>query len=130
MKKCSNMDHIEINAILYCSECKIYMCNKCEKSHSDLYKNTHQNKIIKDINTDDMFSGICIEKNHINELIYFYRNHNKLCCAECITKIKAKNNGQHKDCDVCLIEEIENEKKSKLKENIKCLEDLVFISEF
>ena len=125
MKKCSNIKHKEIDAILFYSLCKIYMCNKCEKLHLELYENTHQNKIIKDIKElDENFSGICNEDNHINELIYFCRDHNKLCCVECISKIKTKNNGQHKDCNVCLIEDIENEKKSKLKENIKCLEDL------
>ena len=49
MKKCSNIKHKEIAAILFCSLCKIYMCNKCEIFHSELYENTHQNKIIKDI---------------------------------------------------------------------------------
>ena len=34
---------------------------------------------------------------------------------------KVKDN---KDCDVCYIEKIKEEKKNKLKENIKCLEDL------
>ena len=117
-------EHKEIDAISFCIECKIYMCNKCEKLHSDLFKKRHQNIIIKDKNMEDIFSGICAEENHIDELIYFCKTHNKLCCAKCIAKIKAKKNGQHNDCDVCLIEEIENEKKNKLKENIKCLEDL------
>ena len=124
MKKCSSEKHKEVDAILYCSECKIYICNKCDKFHSELFGNIHQNKIIKDINVDEIFTGICDEDNHINELLYFCRTHNKLCCVECIAKIKSKNNGQHKDCDVCTIEDIEKEKKSKLKENIKCLEDL------
>ena len=124
MKKCSNKEHKEIDAIIYCCECRIYLCNKCEKHHSDLFLDSHQQKIIKDINVDEMFSGICDEEKHSDELIYYCKNHNKLCCAECITKIKGKNNGQHKDCDVCLIEEIEKEKKDKLKENIKRLEDL------
>ena len=44
-----------------------------------------------------------------------------LCC---ITKIKEKGYGQHFDCDICLIENIKEEKKNKLKENIKILEDL------
>ena len=102
-----------------------YICvTNVKKSHSDLYNNIHENKIIKDINDEEFFSGICNEANHTKELIYFCINHNKLCCAECITKIKTKLNGQHKDCDVCLIEDIEKEKKSKLKENIKILEDL------
>ena len=124
MKKCSNNTHKENDAISFCCACKLYLCNKCEKSHTELFNNIHQNKIIKDINIEEMFTGCCEEENHTTELIYFCRDHNKLCCGECITKIKAKNNGQHKDCDVCLIEDIENEKKSKLEENIKILEDL------
>ena len=124
MKKCFNLEHQEINAIVFCCECKIYMCNKCEKSHSDLYENRHENKIIKDINTENIFTGICNEKNNINELKYFCKDHNKLCCVECLDKINKKDNGQHRDCNVCLIEDIEEEKKSKLKENIKILEDL------
>ena len=35
-----------------------------------------------------------------------------------------KGVGQHKDCEVCIIEKIKEEKKNKLKENIKNLEDL------
>ena len=57
-------------------------------------------------------------------LIYFCKNHNKLCCAFCITKIKDDENGQHKECDVCSIKDIEKEKKNKLKENIENLEKL------
>ena len=113
MKKCSKSGHQETNAILFCCECKIYMCNKCEKGHSELFKKKHENKIIKDINTEEMFTGICNEGNHINVLKYFCRDHNKLCCVECVDKINTKNNGQHKDYNVCLIEDIEKEKKSK-----------------
>ena len=123
-KKCSMIDHKEIDAISFCYECKIYMCNKCEKPHSDLFKNQHQIIIIKDKNIDEFFSGICMEENHSDELIYYCKNHNKLCCAGCITKIQGKKNGQHKDCEICFIEDIENEKKNKLEENIKCLEEL------
>ena len=47
-----------------------------------------------------------------------------MCCAECITKIKDEGFGQHQNCDVCLIKDIKDIKKNKLKENIKCLEDL------
>ena len=39
-------------------------------------------------------------------------------------KLKEKGCGNHKDCDVCIIENIEDEKKDKLIENIKYLEDL------
>ena len=54
---------------------------------------------------------------------YYYKNHNKLCCVACLSKIKDNVNGQHADCKVCSIKDIENEKKSNLKENIKFLED-------
>ena len=60
----------------------------------------------------------------MDKLKFFWKNHNKLCCAACITKIKGKEFGQHTDCDICIIEDIEVEKKNKLKENIKNLEDL------
>ena len=45
-------------------------------------------------------------------------------CAACLTKINTNGYGQHKDCDVCMIEDIKEEKKNKLKDNIKYLEDL------
>ena len=122
-KKCSLIEHKEIEAILFCKECiNIYMCNKCEKFHSHLFKNHCQIKLDKDIN--EIFTGFCSEKSHSTELKFFCKTHNKLCCAECIIKIKTKENGQHKDCDVCTIEDIENEKKNKLEENIKSLENL------
>ena len=47
-----------------------------------------------------------------------------LCCGLCIAKLKGKENGQHSDCYICFIEDIENEKRTKLKDNIKCLEDI------
>ena len=60
----------------------------------------------------------------IGKLVFFCKNHNQLCCAACIAKLNEKGVGQHKDCDICIIEKIKEEKKNKLKENIKCLEDL------
>jgi len=113
--RCSMEEHKEINAITFCHGCKIYMCNKCEKYHSELFKNSHQTENIKDKNISAIFTGQCKENNHSAELIYFCKNHNKLCCAFCITKIKDDENGQHKECDVCSIKDIEKEKKNKLK---------------
>ena len=55
---------------------------------------------------------------------FFCKNHNQLCCSSCIIKIKREGDGQHAGCTVCNIEDIENEKKLKLKDNIKSLEDL------
>ena len=70
-----------------------------------------------------LFTGLCKELNHKNKLEYYCKNHNKLCCANCLTKIKGNGNGQHSDCNACYIKEIEEEKKSKLKENIEYLEE-------
>ena len=52
------------------------------------------------------------------------KKHNKLCCVKCIAKIKDDENGQHSDCEICFIKDIENDKRNKLKENIKCLEEV------
>ena len=123
VKKCSLIDHKEIDSIIFCYECKIYMCKECEKYHSKIFKNHHQFKSEnKDIS--EIFIGLCKEENHQDILKYFCKTHNELCCAKCITKIKTKEIGQHKDCEICLIEDIEKDKKDKLKENIKNLEDL------
>ena len=120
-KKCSFEEHKEIEANTICPECKIYMCNKCENHHSSLFKNHHPYHLNKE---DEIFTGFCKEKNHTMKLEYFCKDHNQLCCAACIAKINEKGDGQHKDCDVCGLEKIKDEKKNKLKENIKCLEDL------
>ena len=122
-QKCSSKIHKEINGIYYCPECKIYMCNKCENHHSELFQNDHhQFKLDKDIK--QIFTGFCQEENHLEKLEYFCKTHNQLCCASCIAKIKKKGKSQHIDCDVCLIEDIKLEKKNKLDENIKNLEEL------
>ena len=122
-KKCSLKEHLEIEAINFCKECKIYMCNKCEKLHSGLFQNHYIYNIDKNIN--EIFTGFCQEKNHNDELEFFCKTHNQLCCAKCIIKIKREGKGQHINCDVCNIEEIKEEKKNKLNENIKLLNELL-----
>ena len=119
--KCFSEEHKEIDAIYFCPECRIYMCNKCEKYHSPFFKNHHPYNLNKE---DEIFTGFCKEKNHPIKLEYFCKDHNQLCCGLCIAKLKEKGEGQHKDCNICYIENITEEKKIKLKENIKCLEDL------
>ena len=119
-KKCSLEEHKEIDAIIYCPECRIYMCNKCEKAHSSFIRNHHQYNLNKG---EEIFNGYCPEKNHL-ELKYFCKTHNQLCCAACLCKINKEGDGQHKDCDVCSISDIKEEKKNNLEYNIKCLEDL------
>ena len=78
--------------------------------------------IDKDI--EEIFTGFCKEENHIEKLEYLCKTHNKLCCVACLCKIKDEIYGQHKDCDVCKIKDIKDEKKNKLGENIKFLEEL------
>ena len=73
----------------------------------------------KDIN--EIFIGLWKEQKHNNELEFFCKTHNELCCATCLCKIKKGDNGNHKDCEDCIIEDIKGEKLSKLKENIKNL---------
>ena len=121
-KKCSFKNHKEINAINYCQECKINLCNNCTNYHKGLFEN-HTLLNINDVNRGG-FDGLCNVKNHFQKLEYFCKTHNQLCCAACIAKIKNDENGQHTDCNVCVIQEIKQEKESKLKENIKILEDL------
>ena len=121
-KKCSSLDHKELNAISFCVHYKIYMCNKCEKMHSDLFKNHTTYNL--NINSNEIFTGLCQEKNHNYELEFFCKSHNILCCSSCITKIKDDFHGQHTDCDICLIKDIKEEKKNKLNSNIKYLEEL------
>ena len=120
--KCSFTGHEEIDAIVYCLHCKINMCNKCETFHSKLCKNHLTTKI--ENNIEEIFTGFCKEKNHYNELDYFCKNHNELCCAACLCKINNKGFGKHKDCKVVNLEEIKDEKMDKLKDNINLLEEL------
>ena len=121
-KKCSLKKHDQNEAIFFCPECKIYMCNKCENHHSELFPNHNKYKL--DNNVNEIFTGFCKEKNHSNPLLFLCKSHNQLCCGACLSKIKQKGNGQHSDCDVCLIEDIKEEKKNKLKVNIENLERL------
>ena len=84
--------------------------------------NQLKNDKIKDLS--ETFTGFCSEKNHPCELNFFCKNHNKLICPICISKIKNNEIGQHTDCNVCSIEDIEDEKRNKLKDNINLLKEL------
>ena len=120
-RKCFTEEHKEIDAISFCPECRIYMCNKCANYHLPFFKNHHPYKITEE---NEIFTGFCKEKNHPNKLEYFCKDHNQLCCVACLCKISSKGYGAHKDCNISELLKIKDEKKNKLKENIKCLEDL------
>ena len=122
-KKCSLKEHADINANIYCKKCEIYMCNKCEVHHSKLFEN-HQNFILNN-DFDELCNEFCEEEEHnYSKLKYYCKTHNKLCCSECIVNIKGKGYGLHANCDIYLIEDIIEEKKKGIKENIKILEDI------
>ncbi len=114
-KKCSSQKHSETDAISYCQQCKIYLCNKCQNLHSELFEKHISFNLDKDLNY--IYLDICKQDNHYDKIEFFCRTHNILCCPACISKIKKEGYGQHTDCDVCLIKDIENEKKNKLKDN-------------
>ena len=120
-KKCFNKEHKE-SPICYCQDCKYYMCKKCQVLHSKLFIEHTEYTIEK--NNEEIFTGFCNEKDHLDKLDYYCKNHNKLCCSGCIAKIKSKGKGQHFDCDVCLIEDIKEERNNLLKNNLKNLEEL------
>ena len=121
--KCSLKKHTEIDAISYCHECKLYLCNKCQNHHEEIHENHNLIDLKKDLN--EIFIDTCKQSNHNNYKVEFFcETHNTLCCAACLSKIKNEIYGQHFDCKVYSLKEIKDDKKSKLKENIKFLEDL------
>ena len=118
-KKCSLKKHAEVDAIIFCQDCKTYFCNKCHNYHSEIFEN-HKTANLKD--EKEIFINAC--QNHAYKLDIYCKKHNTLCCSAYVSKIKKGGYGQHFDCDVCLIKEIEAEKRNKLKENINQLEGL------
>ena len=98
------------------------MCDKCLKYHEGFFENHPINNLEE--SADQNFIGYCQEQEHNMKLEYFCKTHNQLCCGLCLSKIKGNGNGQHNDCDICFIKDIKEEKKSKLYDNIKELEEL------
>ena len=98
------------------------MCKKCENVHSGLLKYHHFYSLDKDIK--EIFTGLCTKPNHSMSLDYYCKTHNQLCCAACISKIRNKGNGKHKNCKVYDISKIKNKKKNILEKNITNLEEL------
>ena len=120
-EKCSSSKHAEINAVSYCPDCKKYFCNKCLNFHVEILED---HKTINLNQKNEIFTNKCKEKNHINKLEFYCKEHNTLCCVACTSKYKKEGYGQHFDCSITLIENIKDEKRNKLKENIKNLEEL------
>ena len=120
--KRSSIKHNNKDAIFFCHQCNKNMCNKCEIFHKELFSSGHN---IMEINNDfsKIFTGFFKEENHLNKLELYCKNHNQLYCSDCITKIEYNGKGQHKDCNICLIENIQKDKKVILSKNINILEE-------
>ena len=72
---------------------------------------------------NELFIAKCKEDNHNDKLEFFCKDHNTLCCIACTSKIKKEGYGQHSDCNVYHINDIKDEKRNKLKENINNSKD-------
>ena len=96
-EKCSNKNHSKINAIIYCQDCRLYMCNTCSNLHSDLFGTLHTN-ILKNLKKG-LSTGYCTKENHNREFEFYCKTHNQLVCDACLCKINTKGKGQHNKCD-------------------------------
>ena len=54
--KCSSKIHKDINASIYCQECRLYLCKKCQHINEESYDHHLIN-----LNNDNngFFTGIC-----------------------------------------------------------------------
>ena len=120
--KCSSIGHRNIDAIIFCHMCKKYFCNQCQSFHSNIFQH-HISQKISDMNKE-IFTGLCQDKNHINILKYYCKNHNQLCCVACIGKIKDEINGKHNDCEIFKLKDIKPQKEKKFKEDYNKLQDI------
>ena len=117
--KCYYNEHSEQNAINYCFRCKKFLCETCSTDHYSVNPNHNLFSVDKDLNL--YFTGFCTEANHPNKLEYYCNTHNHLICAACLCKLNEKGDGQHTGCNACYIDDIKEEKKSELIDNIKIL---------
>jgi len=122
-EKCSSKQHGNHNAVSFCQECKVYMCNKCDNFHSELLSSHHKIYLNKG-KVEEIFTGLCQENNHNYELKYYCKTHNQLVCVACIAKIKDNSNGKHGECLICNVEEISEDKKKNLSKNLEYLEKI------
>ena len=122
VKRCSTKSHWNKRAMKFCFTCNKYFCEICAVSHNKCDRKHELYSIESDFNLS--FNGGCKEGNHPNKLEYFCKTHNNLCCAACLCKIREKGDGQHTECNACHISEIKEDKKIKLKNNIKLLKEL------
>ena len=85
--KCSSIKHEKAVAVNYCQKCRLYMCEACLEYHKQFY-NHELLDLDKDKDKEEIFKVLCKEENHLNNLDYYCKNHNQLCCDSCIVKLK------------------------------------------
>ena len=71
IRKYSSANHKENEAILFCQECKAYLCKKCEMYHSEMLQNHRQINLKSIKGENELFAGLCSEINHFIELKFF-----------------------------------------------------------
>ena len=124
-KKCSSKEHLDIDAVKYCDQCEIFMCNTCNKIHSNLCSHHFQYNVNKDNNEE--FTGLCKKNKHYqNKLEYFDKSHNILCCVACIANYLGEEKGKHRKCSICFNKEIKDEKREIYEKSFKYLEEISF----
>ena len=75
--KCSAKTHKEVDAILFCEKCQIFMCNKCLNHHKELFEN-HQ-LFTLDKNNNELFINFCRIDGHEKKFEYFCKTDNEFC---------------------------------------------------
>ena len=100
--KCANADHAGRKAVMYCSRCKAYFCEECEKSvHNNMF--SHHTKYV----TRDFLHASPVPQKpeecpaHSSELNLFCPTHYVLCCSKC----NLGKDGAHKGCPVVPFDE-------------------------
>ena len=104
--KCSNTDHADRKAVMYCSVCKVYFCEECEKAlHTNKVFASHTKYVTRDFSHASL-----VPKEpekcpaHSSELSLFCPTHYALCCLKC----SLGKDGAHKGCPVVPFDEEDN----------------------
>ena len=75
-QKCSCKQHKEFDAISFCEQCKIFMCNKCLNYHKELFEDHQQYNLDK--NNNELFIDICkkmVMRKNLNFFVKYIMNY-------------------------------------------------------
>ena len=96
-KTCSNPNHPDREATIYCSRCENYFCAECETGIHNAFFADHTPYVTHDIAVPDPFTGRC-KKHNDYPLDHFCKAHFCLCCAACLL-----DGGGHHECNSSVI---------------------------